>query len=79
MNQELVRAQPAGGGAVVTADHYRDDYLEKLKVLKDVIAPGTTDFLIITLDTTRQSGMNHRTYIWLVDTHAEGNGGDDHL
>lgn len=42
MNQELVRAQPAGG-AVVTADHYRDDYLEKLKVLKDVIAPGTTD------------------------------------
>lgn len=43
MNQELVRAQPAGGGAVVTADHYRDDYLEKLKVLKDVIAPGTTD------------------------------------
>lgn len=41
MGNEMVH-QP-NGGAVVTAGHFRDDILERLQVVKDVIAKGATD------------------------------------
>lgn len=42
MGNEMV-VQPQNGGAVVTAGHFRDEYFERLNVVKDVIAKGATD------------------------------------
>lgn len=42
MGNQLV-VQPQNGGAVVTAGHFRDEYFERLNVVKDVIAKGATD------------------------------------
>lgn len=42
MGNEMVVHQP-NGGAVVTAGHFRDEYFERLNVVKDVIAKGTSD------------------------------------
>ena len=43
------------------------------------VAPGPTDFLVIALNAARQGGMNHGADVGLVDAHAKGDGGDDHL
>ena len=43
------------------------------------IAARTADLLIVGFETTGKGGMYHRTNIRLVHSHAERDGGDNHL
>src|SRR5258706_3882977 len=43
------------------------------------VTPGATDFLIITFDALGQIEVNDKTYVGLVDAHAERDGGNNNL
>src|SRR5690606_36248213 len=43
------------------------------------VAPGTPRLLVITLERPGQIVMHHPAHVRLVDTHAEGDGGDHDL
>ena len=44
-----------------------------------LIAPGAAGFLDVVLERPRHVGVDHEAHVGLVDAHAEGIGGDDHL
>ena len=43
------------------------------------VAAGAADFLVVALDVFGQVVVNHPAHVALVDAHAEGDGGHDHL
>ena len=51
---------------------------EEMRDRRLAIAAGAARFLIIALDRLGQAGMGDEAHVGLVDTHAEGDGGDHH-
>src|SRR5690606_9033802 len=43
------------------------------------ISSGTAGLLVIILDGLWNVIMNYKTNVWLIDSHPEGDGGNDHL
>ena len=53
--------------------------VEHQRVCGQAVAPGPAGLLIVGLDAARQVDMRNEAHVWLVDAHAEGDGGDhDH-
>src|SRR5690606_30729792 len=73
---DLVRALGAVDHAPALADVAQA--VEQDGIGRQAVAPGAAGLLHVGLDARRQVQVGDETDVWLVDAHAEGDGGDQH-